>query len=75
MLLVHDTRTTELADFAGIPRMPYSEFNWQDAAQQVISRINYAEFDRNYRANYGVYKTFLESNGLAHMLGAPAQTF
>ena len=70
MLIAHDSRTSEVADLAGIPAATSADVASidRDTIEGLYARANVRRFNRRYRKNYKVYKTFLERNGLAHNL-------
>lgn len=70
LMISHDARTTELAEFAGIPSLPLSEVG--SLTRKGIERI-YEEtsWDGHYKKMKTArrdYKTFLEANRLDHWI-------
>ena len=70
MLIAHDSRTSEVADFAAIPAATSTEVASMDreVLEALYARVSVRRFNRRYRKNYKTYKSFLERNRRAHNL-------
>ena len=70
MLIAHDSRTSEEAEFASIPAATSTEVAPmdRDMLEGLYARVSVSRFNRRYRKNYKTYKSLLERNRLAHDL-------
>lgn len=68
MLLWHDSRTQEIAEHAGLPAMPFSDYDLSQDPGQVLHHMDYGPYRARYPITYQIYKGFLESNGVIHNL-------
>ena len=66
-VICHDTRTSEMCEFLGIPRLSLDEATSLDI-RSIFDRIDMTQTQRRYRQLYPDYKDFLESNNLPHRL-------
>jgi hypothetical protein len=67
LVICHDTRTTEMCEFLGIPHVRLSEIQ-SVAADELYARADFAGFERRYAELFCQYRWFLEENGLRHRL-------
>lgn len=74
-LLVHDSRTAEMADLAGLPRFGLDAFLAVAEAEGTMAAVRAAAaaasteaLSARFPENYRAYKAFLEANGVAHRL-------
>jgi hypothetical protein len=69
-LLTHDSRTIELAHFAGIPTRPLSDVDGlsRDHVQRFHDEADFTEWQRRYPSQLASYVRFLEANGVRHRL-------
>lgn len=68
MLLVHDSRTLELAEYHAIPHLKVSELGKNVDAIELFERTDYSEFNSRQPEVLSRYVAFLEKNGLEHVL-------
>jgi polysaccharide pyruvyl transferase WcaK-like protein len=66
-VICHDTRTAEMCEFLGIPRLSLSEAQGLDI-RAVYERTDMQSLADRYRQLYPLYKEFLEANNLPHRL-------
>jgi len=66
LLLWHDARTREIADYAGLPCMPFDEFDFEADLADVARLADYDRARERYPANAARYVDYLEANGLPH---------
>jgi hypothetical protein len=69
-VIVHDSRTLELADYFEIPRTLLSEMRHFDL-QETFEKSDYTALQRNHPQRLRTYANFLEKNGLGHTLYDP----
>jgi len=74
-LFVHDSRTAEMAEIAGLPRFEFEEFlttaeseGTMAAIRRAAAASSCAELQARYPENYRNYRGFLEGNGVDHKL-------
>jgi hypothetical protein len=67
VLLAHDSRTAELADYHGMPRRRFADVSADVDARELFEEYDPAEFNRHYGACFSAYVDFLDRNGLAHI--------
>ncbi|HSF64996.1 MAG TPA: polysaccharide pyruvyl transferase family protein [Paracoccaceae bacterium] len=73
VLIGHDSRTSELIRFAGIPTLaPDTDFRALDlrAVRHLLSAADLDGFEERRRENAVVYREFAQANGLAIKAGA-----
>lgn len=70
MLLAHDSRTLELADYHQMPHRIVSEFTEDINAVDLYDAVDFAGFNAAMPDRFARYTAFLERNGLAH-IGQP----
>lgn len=75
LLVTHDARTLEVAQFAGIPHLPIQTFCEKKLSlppENMLSELyddaNRTDFENRYKDNYVNYKNFLERNKIGHNL-------
>ena len=75
-LLVHDSRTAEMADLAALPRFGLADFlavaeteGTMAAVRRAATAFSAAQLVERFPENYRAYRAFLEANGVAHRLG------
>lgn len=66
LVLAHDSRTTELAQFTGIPYRMFHEVKDMDVAE-LYAEADYSQFEKRQAENLETYKSFLDSHGLDHV--------
>ena len=66
LLLVHDSRTLELAEYLHLPYITPEEFEHINTWDELIKRCNYTEFYEHYKLITKNYVEFLEENNLPH---------
>lgn len=66
MLLAHDSRTLEVAQYHHIPFTKIPDLTDDTTADQLYGGVDPSEFNRNYAALFGRYTDFLTRNGLTH---------
>lgn len=66
-VVVHDTRTLELARYFEIPHTLLGDLEGFDV-RTVYERSDYEELNRNHPKRLRTYADFLEKNGLSHIL-------
>lgn len=67
MLLAHDSRTLELADYHRMPHRIVPEFSTPIRAEELYDDVDFAEFNAAMPDRFDRYMTFLERNDLAHI--------
>jgi hypothetical protein len=70
MLLAHDSRTLELAEYHSIPYLPLDPAQDYDALA-LWEQTDMAPFHANLEAGRQAYIAFLERNGFAHTFAEP----
>ena len=69
VLIAHDSRTRELADFAAIPAVDAGGLQITgNRVRNWIERADYAAYYARRETNRATYQAFLERNGLVHTL-------
>lgn len=75
VLLAHDSRTLELAQYHEIPYRLISEVEPSVDPAQLLEQADYSDFHRNHGQRYQRFIQFLDSQGLPHTHnGSPAAT-
>jgi hypothetical protein len=73
VVLGHDSRTVELADYHQIPYRLLSQASPDVDARELFGWADYTGFNDNQQARFDTYRRFLEANGLEHIFsGTPA---
>ncbi len=70
--LTFDTRTRELCEYLNLPFMQLQDFSGEMTPAELYERADYSLFNATYAQKLGRYAGFLERNGVAHALPAPA---
>lgn len=68
MLLVHDTRTLELAEYHAIPHIMLSDLKKNTDATELFERTDYSAYNSRRAEVQSTYVAFLEKNELDHVL-------
>jgi len=66
-VLAHDSRTLELARYHEIPHLRYSEMGERRLAADLLEVADYGPLRRNHAGRFGVYRSFLERQGVEHV--------
>lgn len=74
LLIAHDSRTRELAEFHAIPFAPKSALR-RLSLRRRYERADFDAFTAAHARNAEVFRTFLERHGLAHTLGEERPRF
>ena len=69
MLLVHDTRTLELAEYHSIPYKKISDLDKSVDARELFEQTDYSAFNARQPEVLSRFVAFLEKNDLGHVLG------
>lgn len=64
LLLVHDSRTLELANFHKIPFIKLSEINSVEDIEARVQNLSYEEFNIQTKKNFRIFNEFMRKNGL-----------
>ena len=67
MLLAHDSRVLELADYHGLPRTTIAEVGTDVDAAELYAQADFTEFHRRQPENFARFTAFLERNDLEHI--------
>lgn len=67
MLLAHDSRTQELADYHAIPHKRITDVASDTDAADLFAECDYSEFNARLPETFDRFTAFLEKNGLAHI--------
>jgi hypothetical protein len=67
MFVCHDSRTTEMCEFLGLPFLQIREIGNVNFFE-LYDRVDVDKLSATYKRLYPLYKSFLESNGLRHTL-------
>jgi len=67
MVLAHDSRTRELAEYYDIPHRHIDQLPEAPDAAQLYEEVDYSRFHAGLPERFGRYTSFLERNGLAHI--------
>lgn len=71
MLLAHDSRTLELAEYHAIPHLKVTELSSKTDAKQLYEQTDYAEYNSRLPEIQRTLADFLERNELSHVLAEP----
>jgi hypothetical protein len=66
-VLVHDTRTQELADFHEIPYTLVGDLPKRIDAARLYEQADYSRFNEGHRARFDNFTAFLDRNGIEHV--------
>lgn len=67
LLLVHDSRTLELAEYHSIPHVGLSDLGKDADAAELFERTDYSSYNARQPEVLARYIAFLEKNGLDHV--------
>ncbi|GAB3925224.1 hypothetical protein GCM10011575_05190 [Microlunatus endophyticus] len=67
VVLAHDSRVLELADYHGLPRTTIAEVGTNVDAAELYERADFTEFHRSQPENFARFTAFLERNDLEHI--------
>lgn len=67
LVLVHDSRTTEMCEFARIPHLPIGAIQNLDL-RNAYEGMDLGAYEQRYAELYRDYVAFLDANGVAHRL-------
>lgn len=67
MLLAHDSRTLELADYHAMPHQIVPEFTAPIRAEELYENVDFTAFNAAMPDRFERYTAFLERNGLRHI--------
>lgn len=65
LLLAHDSRTLELANFHKIPFVKLSEITSVEDIEDHITNLSYDEFNIQTKKNFATFREFMKKNGLS----------
>lgn len=67
VLLTHDSRTQELADYHAIPYRPITEVTPDTDVQELFAECDYSKFNTRLPETFDRFTKFLEKNDLEHI--------
>lgn len=67
VLLTHDSRTQELADYHAIPYRPITEVTPDTDVQELFAECDYSKFNARLPETFERFTKFLERNNLEHI--------
>lgn len=67
VVMAHDSRTTELAEYHQIPHFKDHEISSVECLEQVLDRVNYDHFNKGLSDRFYKVADFLKINGLNHI--------
>lgn len=70
-LLVHDSRTLELARYHALPHAMIDEVDADVDPRALYERADFTEFNARRRETFDTYLRFLERNGVEHVFAQP----
>ncbi|MGP5318255.1 polysaccharide pyruvyl transferase family protein [Arthrobacter rhombi] len=70
VLLTHDSRTQELADYHAIPNKPITQITPATDAKDLFADCDYTEFNARLPETFDRFTKFLEKNDLEHIYQA-----
>ncbi len=66
IMITHDSRTTELAEFFSIPRVSLEEFEKFETVDELIDKkLDYTKFNNDYESKFVNFENFVKRNGLS----------
>lgn len=73
VLLTHDTRTVEMAQFAGVPAMDADSFvrKGRIDPEALLAQADFAAFNKRQVAYFEDFRAYLDKNGVPHHLATP----
>ncbi|MCW2830877.1 MAG: hypothetical protein JWP31_1569 [Aeromicrobium sp.] len=73
LLLAHDSRTLELAEYHRMPYRPMPEFTADLSVEDLYAATDLSEFNAALPGGFDRYVAFLDRNGLEHVWSAGAR--
>lgn len=67
LLLTHDSRTAELAQYHGIPHIPFASLGGQFDLRQLYAEADFHQFGPRQQPTFDHYLQFLAANELDHV--------
>lgn len=67
LLLAHDSRTRELADYHQIPYVPFDQVSESTRAEDLYERADYTKFHERQVETFSRFTSFLDKNNLPHI--------
>lgn len=64
MIVTHDSRTQELAEFFNIPYILKKDIQEPLDMRKIFDRIDYSKFNREYASKFKNFEDFLQKNGM-----------
>lgn len=68
VVVVHDSRTRELCEYAAIPHVMLGDMGEHLGLQKIYESANFDLFEERYNSNFRKYIAFLNENGIKHKL-------
>ncbi len=66
IMITHDSRTTELAEFFAIPSVSLKEYSKYKNVEKLINdKLDYSKFNKEYEAKFINFEKFVKENGLS----------
>lgn len=75
VVLCHDSRTLELAEFHGIPHFRPAEISGLRDFSTIVARADVAEFNKSHASHFDRYLSFLEGGGYTHIYSSGEEKF
>ncbi|MBN2344342.1 MAG: polysaccharide pyruvyl transferase family protein [Deltaproteobacteria bacterium] len=73
VLIAHDSRTLELAQYLGIPHLQLKELSQFSDVSELYELVDLKSTQKRYKKILKTYRSFLEKNHLAHTLSHDAE--
>ncbi|MFY0406232.1 polysaccharide pyruvyl transferase family protein [Solicola sp. PLA-1-18] len=67
LVLAHDSRTLELADYHQIPRVPVNEITDDVDAAELYAKADWEPMNQGHQQRWEVFQAFLARHGLPHV--------
>lgn len=67
LLIAHDSRTRELADYHQIPYIPFDQVSESTRAEDLYELADYTKFHERQAETFNRFTSFLEKNNLPHI--------
>ncbi|APX34643.1 hypothetical protein BH708_04800 [Brachybacterium sp. P6-10-X1] len=67
VMLAHDSRTLELAQYHGIPYLVRGSEHMPHSVQELYSQVDFTEFNRGHVERFETLSSFLHENGFEHI--------
>lgn len=71
LLVVHDSRTAEMAELMNIPLISHREVNSPLNYKHYYDRVDFGRFNKGYSKYHANFRLFFDNNGLNHRLDSP----